>query len=410
MLIGDSRTTADMPLGLVPHGHTSVSFHGPPGHGRPLGFVGEGAAWVEDDALVLQGSVAPAERIGRLARPVSWLILAPFVVAFFVRGGSPANLGHPPLWLLLPCIGVGAATIVARIVGSRLRAHTERLPWHAVRAALPMGLSMHLVTSRGEAVLVGLGPSGPHAIQQLGESIVRRAGGQPYDPQAIRPPFLTGKRVALGVTLLFPVGLIALFTWSLLHRDLYVDNATGEPIELWIDGARVQTVAPNRDGLHPARVAVRNGRHTIGYSKIGAAAAKGEEIDFVSTVLINPDARACYWRSVTEYGDLSAPHKPVEPDGPLPIQTVYQALDVTNWFENTPEHVKADGSQWYVRIALKRNPLCTELGARRCDGARARLLSCEIAAKTTAELDACGDAAVTECEREARPAGAAPLH
>jgi hypothetical protein len=394
-----------MTFGLVAHGHAAVVFHGPPrpGGGHPLGFVGEGTAWTEDDALVLQGPVAPGARIGRVARLVTWIAGTFVVVVYLARGG---RLEEPPSWLVLTCIGLAAAGLAARIVGARVQAvRTERFPWYAVRAALPMGLAMHLVTARGEAVLLGLGPAGGQQLQQLGEAIVRRAAGQPFAPPA-RSAAVPGKWVALGGVLI-GAGLVTWCTWMVLHRALYVDNATGEPVDLWVDGARVQTIPPNDDGLHPTKLFVRAGQHTIGSSRVGATTATEQRIDFVGEVLLNPDGRACYWRTVVEYGDANARAYPVEPGGPLPIQTVYDMRGVTDWFRDTPGRIELrNGARWGVRVAVTRNGVCTELGAQRCDGARTQLVKCEAAAKSETQIQACEEAATAQCDEGEAQRGA----
>jgi hypothetical protein len=397
-----------MALGLVPHGRAAVVFHGPPrpGGGRPLGFVGDGVAWTEDDALVLQGAVAPAARVGRWARLVVWLVGAAVVVGFVARGG---DLELPPTWLVLTCLGLAGGGLAAEVVSGRVRTRrVVRFGWLDVRAAVPMGLAMHLVTTRGEAVLLGAGPTGAQALQQLGEAIVRRAAGQPYAPPPARTAAAVGRWVALTGALV-AVGLVSWGTWMVLHRSLYVDNATGEPLDVWVDGERVQTVQPDEEGRHLLELHVGTGRHRIGTSRVGASSATEVEVDFAAQVLLNPGARACYWRTVSEYGNTTLRYAPVEGNGPLPIQSAYELRGVTDWFRDTPEQIKVRSAGGYgMRIAVQRNSLCTELGGRRCEAARAQLVVCEQAAETDARVQECEDAATAQCEREESLADAPP--
>jgi hypothetical protein len=126
---------------------------------------------VEHDALVLQGDVMRGKPVvwGSF---FAWFVGACACVGFAARGG---DIDHPPVWLLAVCIGVTAAGIIARIVGSKLREFTTlRLSWAEVCGASPMGLAMRLFTTRGDVVLVGLGPSGPAELHRLGECIVWR--------------------------------------------------------------------------------------------------------------------------------------------------------------------------------------------------------------------------------------------
>ncbi len=383
----------------------TVSFQDPP---RPrigtLGLFGEGLAWIEDDALVLQGDVARRTLLvwGSLA---TWLVgLAVCAWWMLARDG---DLEHPPTWLIALCIGLTGAGVVTRIVASKMHQfRTIRFPWTEIRAAFPMGLSMRLVTSRGESVLLGLGPSGPAELHRLGETIVRYASGPCTPSQSSRSRV---KWWALGFALVLG-GVVSLAIWDKNHPALYVDNASREPIDLWVDGVRVQTIAPNLDGKHPTSVRVRIGKHRLGHAPQGTARPATEvDADVGFGALFNPDSGACYWRRVVLYtptNGVGNPHHEralTSSDGPLTIQPFYNLGYINHWFSDPPETVTFGKSESSMsRTALVRNGVCTDLAVQGCPmTVRTQLVSCQTIATTQAEVDRCAEVAVAACPRGA---------
>lgn len=388
---------------MTPETQVRVAFQDAPGTRVGLGLVGDGSVSAGHDGLVLEGDVARGRPLVWAAFGL-WLVALGMTAVFALRGG---DLDHPPVWLVAGCIAIGACGLVARVIAPRMRAfHTFRMSWNEVRAALPMGLSMRLVTNHGESVLVGLGPSGAAELQRLGELIVARASGAPYtEPRASS----NAKWFALGFALLLG-GLISLAVWDSRYRALYVDNAGRDPIDLWLDGVRLQTIAPNVDGKHPTKLRVRAGKHRLGHSEPGAARPTTElDADIAAAALFNPGSAGCYWRRVALYepangvGDPHHDRAPTGADGPLSIQPFYNLSKIDDWFTDPPTSVEFRRNETSIsRTALVRNEACTNLAKRGCPMAvRLQLVSCQTIAKTQDDMNACEQRSIDACTHAA---------
>ena len=134
-----------------------------------LALDGEGTVRVERDVLVLEGNVWRGQRL----RCLAYGIWASFVVVLgaYLALVRPELLEHPSSLLIVACFGVSAACAGIHKLADRANA-TQRiqLAWSEVRGAAPFGLSMHLYTARGEAILTG------PEVHHLGHAIAASAG------------------------------------------------------------------------------------------------------------------------------------------------------------------------------------------------------------------------------------------
>lgn len=136
-----------------------------------LAFDGEGTVRVERDALVLEGSVWRGQRVRYLAYGL-WASFT-VVLGVYLALVRPELLERPSLPLAVTCFGVWALCFAIHKLADRAKVTRQiRLNWSEVRGAAPFGLSMHLFTARGEAIL-----SGPQ-VHHLGHAIATSAAGR----------------------------------------------------------------------------------------------------------------------------------------------------------------------------------------------------------------------------------------
>jgi hypothetical protein len=190
-------------------------------------------------------------------------------------------------------------------------------------------------------------------------------------------------------------------TWTATHPLVHVDNALGQPIDVWIDGRRRATIAPTAADREPAWLRVSTGRHRIGWSTEGGPAALHEieiELGARGESLYVPGAAACHWLAATAYGEASTHGLP---HGPLPIAEFHRFERVDVWFGDTPRRVPAASIlPGTVRFALQRYEACMRLVDLGCaPERRVDLVECARAAPGQRDDES---GAPIDCYEEAR--------
>jgi hypothetical protein len=231
----------------------------------------------------------------------------------------------------------------------------------------------------------------PAGIAHLREA--RRAGHAPVEA------LLAGGALA---------ALLAPATWVVAHPLVHVDNATGDTIQLWVDGARGPLLEPGRDGREPPRVRVAVGTHRFGWSSPGEEAPREETLAQVGALdehLYNPAGAGCYWIEAAAYGDAETRGTP---HGPQRIASFYRLDRVDVWFAPAPRSALVarvlGGTQ---KLALQRHRVCMELAALGCGRSlRAAFLACERTFTGPGEPLDCVTIARTACSAYAAAASA----
>jgi hypothetical protein len=191
--------------------------------------------------------------------------------------------------------------------------------------------------------------------------------------------------------------------WFLTHPGVYVDNASNEPINVYVDGEKIATVKADSHLL----VNIDKGSHKLGWSPEGDKKPKKTvkaEIGMFKAHLYNPGKTACYWLVVDTYGAVSAAGKK---DGPQPLEEFYVFDEVNNWFSENPEFVTVDKkSKGKTQTAVQRAKMCMQF--KECGlKVREKLIECQqkaISADDESAFDSCGDKAAQSC----KPGGGAP--
>ena len=224
---------------------------------------------------------------------------------------------------------------------------------------------------------------------QFAEELARANGTQPI-PKSRSAWFGSG---ALWIALLLgPV--MAGTMWFLGHPEVHVDNAGSEPLQVWVDGKPKLVVETNVSGGVPPSFSIGHGKHTYGYSAVGASAPE-KTIDADTTMmdghLYNPGKTGCYWLVADSYGSASVMGMR---DGPQPIQEFYTFDKVDTWFGDNPQSIQvSSGESGGTRVALQRAKMCMELAEHGCTEAeREEFVACERAAKDEDGLDKCAQA------------------
>lgn len=184
--------------------------------------------------------------------------------------------------------------------------------------------------------------------------------------------------IAPVFAVLFGGPWLAVPSWVIGHPVLHVDNATGQPVVLWVDGRPRHTI-PAHDGHgEPPWVRVPLGRHRLGWSAppdpgrgsvalaAGTTGTAGTEVEITSwgEQLFTPGPAACHWLTVTAYGEASLygfAH------GPQPLREFARFDEVDLWFVPAPTVLASPplhGGE--VRTSLQRWDACMELKARGC--------------------------------------------
>jgi hypothetical protein len=177
------------------------------------------------------------------------------------------------------------------------------------------------------------------------------------------------------------------------HPTVYVDNATAQAIDVYLDGKKAMSLGPNS---HKS-MDVGYGKHSFGYAPSGAAAAANTvdgEVKMGDAHLYNPAKSACYWLVADSYGSASVAGIS---QGPQPIQDFYRFDKVDNWFASNPQSISTKSSG-ETRVALQRSKSCMQFVEHGCSlEARSALVTCQRGAKSDADFDKCFDTAKAMC-------------
>ena len=182
-----------------------------------------------------------------------------------------------------------------------------------------------------------------------------------------------------------------------------IDNATAEPLQIWIDGKRSFVASSSLAGA-PSTLRLSHGSHVLGWSKVGASAPERTtqaQIDPLGDHLYAPGPAACYFQEVSVYG---VPRSSRFTDGPLlPVREFYTFTHMDNWFENNPAKVEVkSGDGGVEKVAVRRAEICAEMTSPPCPaGVRDRYWQCMSAiwqrADGQVQADACAARAAAEC-------------
>jgi hypothetical protein len=192
---------------------------------------------------------------------------------------------------------------------------------------------------------------------------------------------------------------VALLVWDYQYPSVFIDHLGDEPISIWIDGERRETIEPFSGKGRPPSIRIVRGPHSLGHSPTGAE-GPGGTIDVVvlgsRDHLYNPGMRACYWRTITEYDTSDHASSPPAPHGPLQREEFYYLPAVDHWFEDPPSVVDDRSKRFHVSI--ERDESCTALVGRGCsEELLNQLLDCYRAARNTIDLQECINAANAVC-------------
>lgn len=184
---------------------------------------------------------------------------------------------------------------------------------------------------------------------------------------------------ALALAGLAAAPMVTLPTWLVAHPVVHFDNATGEAIQLWIDGARGPLLAPGAADAEPPHLRLPAGERVLGWSRPGEGAPRETTVAAVAPLdehLYNPAGAGCYWIQVATYGDGSARGTQ---RGPQRVAAFYRFDRVDRWFAPAAEEIRVPrafgGAQ---RVVVQRHRACMELAALGCDpGQRSGYVACQ---------------------------------
>lgn len=167
--------------------------------------------------------------------------------------------------------------------------------------------------------------------------------------------------------------------WHVSNPMINVDNATGEAVDVWIDGRVVATIQPTT-GKRLDWVRAYAGVRRIGWSKAGAGAPASEITSTLSrghkNYLLDPGARHCYWVDATVYGSTATVD--AQRLGARPQVELQDLSWIDEWFTDPPR----SSNQGTVHYQLTRSPVCAEVEARCPKGTRETYWSCLVGATT----------------------------
>ncbi len=206
------------------------------------------------------------------------------------------------------------------------------------------------------------------------------------------------RAMVLGGVFAIAFGFVA---WHLANPIIHVDDPTGEPMQLWLDGEKWTTLDGKPTG-EPVSLRVPWGRHLIGRSALDASAPEAvDDVFFPSfplgrTLLYDPGQNGCYWLEVKAYGSAST-HG--HPHGPLRVSPLYELDDVDVWFGSAPKDVDSPVfSSGITRTALQRHRMCMELATLGCDAeARDAFIACQRSPRSPGEAVDCFHEAEAAC-------------
>jgi hypothetical protein len=233
----------------------------------------------------------------------------------FLIPGMPAVVA-----IALPVVFASAFAIVAMTV---LKPKPPALP------AMGIGDAVKLVSFSGN--MSTLHCVNPH----FGDEFAQANGVQAM-PKSRHHGFGMGALLCGAVFAPIAAGGI----WFVGHPQVHIDNTGTEALQIWLDGKPLTVVQANTSGASPPSVFVGHGKHTYGYSKVGASAPEGTT-DGDTTVndahLYNPQATGCYWLTADAYGAASV--MGVQ-KGPQPVKEFYSFDQVNTWFGQNPDEIE----------------------------------------------------------------------
>jgi hypothetical protein len=188
--------------------------------------------------------------------------------------------------------------------------------------------------------------------------------------------------------------------WHFANPTLRIDNGTGAPVAIWVDGRVVSTVAPIA-GAELGSVRLNRGKHVVGWSPAGAAKPTAET-ELTATIaggdyLFDPDARHCYWVTAMVYGSA---HPAPGVEGAQPVAQMHDMSKIDDWFVASPATESLKHGEGKVRYALERFAICAEL-AECPAAARAKYWAC-VGRVTDGNIDGCAPVAREACGWKAR--------
>lgn len=308
--------------------------------------------------------------------------------------GAPQFLGAPPGGFGGPVAAAPSAPVVMASgrAGGGLLASPKVMQGAAVGIGIVAAALMFVMPDMGVGVIAGIA-----AAIALVLAVALALVAKPKVLTAIG---------AVGVALLVGGGGGA-GMWFLTHPSVHVDNASRDPVEIFVDGSKELSLAADSHGS----IFVHKGKHEFGWARKGAKKPEGKvdgEVAVMKEHLYNPGKSACYWLQVDVYGAASSDG---EKAGPLKIAEFYRFDKVNNWFTENPEFVtvkKSEGGK--VQVALQRARACMEFAT--CGLAvREKLVACQRAAFTKDDEEAfkaCGEQAAQSCADKAAEGGGTP--
>jgi hypothetical protein len=279
-------------------------------------------------------------------------------------------------------VGVVASIVAAAAVAALFPARRALVPATVARDAA------RAVARRGGSVTIFC------KSHDWSVRLAEAYGGARVARRRLDPRFL-GAGV-LGVVL---APLVAGAAWYVGNPPLKVDNATGAPVAVWVDGRVVATVDPTPQSDVDVLDSVRlhYGSHVIGWSPVGAA--KPSETTELrarlgpNSYLLDPDRRHCYWAQSMVYGTAPVDSTIV---GAWPVALAHDTSAIEDWFVDGPKTMKLEnGEHGVVRYSLRRYKTCEELAECGAD-ARAKYWRCMAAVKPE-NVRACDPVAMEAC-------------
>ena len=272
----------------------------------------------------------------------------------------------------------------------------------AAGAGLLIGAAMLAISLRPRAAVEVRGKRGGRIVlactnEAWARELATRSGGTVGSPARFA---LFPHGTSIGAAALV-APLVAFVAWRADHSRMFVDNASEDPIAVWVDGERVEVVGPSPLAADPTTVWVTRGWHEIGWSApeapspaVTARKHTGDDI------LYNPGRTACYWRVVDVYS-VDPSGAPTD-DGPLRREELPEVGGVDNWFEPNPETIELRQHEHRAtRTAIVRYDRCTQLVHDGCDDATVRdLIYCMEHVSTDEQAVACEAAALARCPLE----------
>jgi len=284
---------------------------------------------------------------------------------------------------LVPGLGMATAAAIAASVAALIAI--------AVSFALPSRRAIAPASIARDAARVVAASRGAVTLFCTNDEWSRRLADRFGGTRTPRRRPVRGLFAMVPFAVMFAAPASAL-AFHLANPEVHVDNGTGAPIAVWVDGARVATIEP---AFEPSgardlpTVRVPYGARKLGWSAVSAAAPAATSevtIAFNGNHLYDPGARHCYYIDAMIYGTVNDVPKA---NGPLPLGDVYTLPHIHNWFRENPHEIQTK-SGGEIHYAIKRAPACD--AAKHCSLAeRETFWMCIGSADTDDEIGNCRD-------------------